>query len=224
MQEASVRKHGTTNEQPLTRFAIEQPLLAALPDVPPVLAAWATVTVHRDAHIQYHKALYSVPFALVGKTLWLKATDTVVQLFHQHELVATHPRLRKAGTRSTVRDHQPPAAQAWLEHDPQRCLSQAKGIGPSCLALILALFNDQVLVNLRGAQGIVRLRSKVGDTRLEATCERAMAHSSPGWRTVKMILDKGLESQPTPQSPQPFTDTYVNGGRFGRNRQSLLIH
>jgi hypothetical protein len=224
LQEASVREHGTTREQPLMRFAIEKPLLTPLPNVPPVLAAWSTVTVHRDAHIQHHRALYSAPFALVGKTLWVKATDTVVQLFHQHELVATHPRLRKPGARSTVRDHLPPAAQAWLEHDPQWCLSQAREIGPSCLALILALFNDQVLVNLRGAQGVVRLRGKVGDARLEAACERAMAHSSPRWRTVTMILDKGLESQPTPQSPQTLTDTYVNGGRFGRDLQSLLTH
>ena len=224
MQEASVREHGTTREQPLARFAIEKPLLTALPDVPPVLAAWSTVNVHRDAHIQHHKALYSVPFALVGKTLWVKATDTVVQLFHQHELVATHPRLRKPGARSTVRDHQPPAAQAWLEHDPQWCLAQAKEIGPACHALILALFNDEVLVNLRGAQGIVRLRGKVGDARLEAACERALAHASPRWRTVKTILDKGLESEPIAESPQTLTDTYVNGGRFGRNLQSLLIH
>ena len=225
MHEASTRTHGTTREVPLKRFEdVEQALLQPLPDVPPVLAAWSTVTVHRDAHIQHHKALYSVPFALVGKTLWVKATDTVVQLFHQHELVATHPRLRKPGARSTVRDHQPPAAQAWLEHDPQWCLAQSKEIGASCHALILALFNDQVLVNLRGAQGIVWLRSKVGDARLDAACERALAHGSPRWRTVKTILDKGLESQPTPESPPTLTDTYVNGGLFGRNLQSLLIH
>jgi len=224
MQEASVRKHGTTHEQPLDRFAIEKPLLAALPDVPPILAAWSTVTVHRDAHIQYHRALYSVPFSLVSKTLWLKATDTAVQLFHQHELVATHARLRKPGARSTVRDHLPPPAQAWLEHDPQWCLAQAREIGPFCLALILALFNDQVLVNLRAAQGIVRLRSKVGDIRLEAACERALAHASPRWRTVKTILDKGLESQPLAPSSPTLTDTYVSGGRFGRDLQSLLVH
>ncbi len=224
MQEAGVRDHGTTRERPLARLAIEKPLLMALPDVPPVLAAWSTVAVHRDAHIQHHKALYSVPFSLVGKTLWLKASDTVVQLFQQHELVATHPRLRKPGARSTVRDHQPPAARAWLEHDPQWCLAQAKAIGPSCHALVLALFNDQVLVNLRGAQGIVSLRSKVGDARLDAACARALAHNSPKWRTVKTILDKGLESQPTPEAMPTLTDTYVNGGLFGRDLQSLLIH
>ena len=96
------------------------------PTLPPVLAVWSEVKVHTDGHVVYRKALYSVPFTLVGKDLWLKATDTVVQLFHRHELVATHPRLRKPGDRHTVRDHQPPAAQAWLEHDPQWCLARAK--------------------------------------------------------------------------------------------------
>jgi hypothetical protein len=81
-----------------------------------------------------------------------------------------------------------------------------------------------VLVNLRGAQGIVRLRGKVGDVRLEAACERPLAHASHRWRTVKTILDKGLEGEPIAQSPQTLTDTYVNGGRFGRILQSLLIH
>ncbi|CAD6561126.1 hypothetical protein LMG28727_07349 [Paraburkholderia kirstenboschensis] len=111
--------------------------------------------MHTDGHVVYRKALYSVPFTLVGESLWLRSTDTVVQLFHQHELIATHPRLRKAGERHTVRDHQPPAAQAWLEHDRQWCLARAKEIGLSCPALVVAMFNDTVLVNLRGAQGIV---------------------------------------------------------------------
>jgi len=227
MQQASTREHGTTREQPLARFAIEKPLLTTLPDVAPVLAVWSEVKVHTDGHVVYKKALYSVPFTLVGKSLWLKSTDTVVQLFHQHELIATHPRLRKAGDRHTVRDHQPPAAQAWLEHDPQWCLARAKEIGPSCHALVLAMFNDTVLVNLRGAQGVVRMREKFGDQRLNAACERALAFASPKYRTVKTILDKGLDSQPTAASAQTSTapaDTYLNGGRFGRDLHSLLLH
>jgi transposase len=227
MQQASTREHGTTREQPLAHFAIEKPLLTTLPDVAPVLAVWSEVKVHTDGHIVYRRALYSVPFTLVGKSLWLKSTDTVVQLFHQHELIATHPRLRKAGDRHQVRDHQPPAAQAWLEHDPQWCLARAREIGPSCHALVLAMFNDTVLVNLRGAQGIVRMREKFGDQRLDAACERALAFASPKYRTVKTILDKGLDSQPAAAAAQTSTapaDTYLNGGRFGRDLHSLLLH
>jgi transposase len=226
MEQAGVRDHGTTREQPLARFAIEKPLLTALPDVPPVLAVWGEVKVHTDGHVVYKKVLYSVPFTLVGKQLWLKATDTVVQVFHRHELVATHARKRKPGDRSTVRDHQPPEAQAWLEHDPQWCLARAKEIGPACHAVILALFNNTVLVNLRGAQGIVRMREKYGDARLNAACERALTFSSPKYRTIKTILDKGLDSQPAAAPPQPPApaDTYLNGGRFGRDLQSILLH
>lgn len=223
MQEAGTRTHGTTQEQPLMRFTIEKPLLMPLPDVPPVLSVWEDVKLHRDGHVVYRYARYSAPYALVGKQLWLKATDTVIQLFHRHELVATHPRQPRGG-RHTVRDHQPPEAQAWLEHDPQWCLARAKEIGPSCHGVILALFNDAVLINLRGAQGIVRLHRKVGDQRLEAACARALAFNSPKYSTVKGILDKGLESEALPQPAAANANTYLSGGRFGRDLHSLMIH
>lgn len=223
MQQAGTRTHGTTQEQPLARFAIEKPLLMSLPDVPPKLSVWECVKLHRDGHVVYKYARYSAPYALVGKELWLKATDTVIQLFHRHELVATHPRQR-AGGRHTVPAHQPPEAQAWLEHDPQWCLARAKEIGPSCHDVVLALFHDTVLVNLRGAQGIVRLREKVGDQRLDAACARALAFNSPKYRTVKGILDKGLESESVPKPAAANADTYLNGGRFGRDLHSLLLH
>jgi hypothetical protein len=32
------------------------------------------------------------PFTLVGKTLWLRATDAAVALFEDYRHVATHPR------------------------------------------------------------------------------------------------------------------------------------
>lgn len=210
MQQASTREHGTTREQPLARFAIAKPLLTTLPDVAPAQAVWSEVKVHTDGHIVYKKALYSVPFTLVGKSLRLKSTETVVQPFHQHELIATHPRLRTAGERHAVRDLQPPTAQAGLEHDPQWCLVCAKEVESSCHAL----------VNLRGAQGIVRMRERFGDQRLDAACERALSFASSKYRTVKTIPAKRLDSQSTAAAAQTSTapaDIHLNDGRFGRN-------
>ncbi len=89
--EAGQRCHGTTREQPLTQFlATERALLKPLPVTPPVLAVWAKVKVHRDAHVQFAQCLYSVPFRLVGQTLWLKASDTLIRLYQEHEPVACH--------------------------------------------------------------------------------------------------------------------------------------
>jgi hypothetical protein len=113
--QAGNRIHGTTREAPLKCFAaVEKSRLEPLPGVPPQLATWLKVKVHRDTHVQFEYNYYSVPFCLVGRALWLKASDTEVTMYLEHEPVATHVRLRHRGERKTVRDHMPPEAQAWL--------------------------------------------------------------------------------------------------------------
>jgi len=224
MGEAGNRCHGTTREKPLTRFCqVEKPLLKALPDRPPELAVWAKVKVHRDAHGQYAKCLYSVPFRLMGQTLWLKASDSRVSLYREHELVATHPRQTHPGSRSTVQDPLPPEALAWNLQDTQWCLREAQRIGSQCHELIQTLFADQVLVNLRAAQGVLRLEKSYGVRRLEAACARAIHFGSVRYRTVKSILAKGLDQDvPPPAGDATLADTYTRGGRFCRDTQTLL--
>lgn len=221
--EAGNRCHGTTREKPLSRFLAEKALLQPLPDVPPVLAVWAQVKVHRDGHIQFDRCLYSVPFRLMGQTLWLKATDAVVTLYRNQEPVASHPRQFRPGARSTVQDHLPPEALAWNLQDTQWCLAQAQRIGPQCQALIQALFADQVLVNLRAVQAILRLEKSYGRQRLEAACARAVRFGTLRYRAVKAILAKGLDqATPQPAADTELPDTYTRGGRFCRDPQTLL--
>lgn len=225
MSDAGNRIHGTTREAPLKRYAdVEKSLLAALPDVPPQLASWAKVKVHRDAHVQHRQGYYSVPFRLVGQALWLKATDTMVQLYREHELVSTHARLLHPGDRSTVADHLPPEAQAWQSQDTQWCLAQAERIGPACHALVHALFSDNVLIRLRAVQGVLRLAKSFGATRLESACQRANHFGTPTYRAVKTILQKGLDQQQTLLSAfDQMADTYTQGGIFYRDTQTMLI-
>lgn len=84
---AGNRIHGTTKERPLTLFTeTERHLLRGLPDVPPELATWARVKLHGDCHVRFEKALYSAPFQLVRRELWLKANETVIKIFHNLEL------------------------------------------------------------------------------------------------------------------------------------------
>jgi transposase len=223
--EAGNRIHGSTHEKPLTRFATEKPLLQPLPDQPPEAATWAKVKVHRDAHVQFDKGLYSVPFRLLGQTLWLKATAVTVRIYRDHGLIAVHSRLTRPGTRSTADDHMPPEALAWKMQDPRWCLTQSEQIGVACQGLIQRLFSDRVLENLRAAQGIVRLKKKYGALRLEAACQRALAYDNPRYRTVKTILEKGLDQHPSAeQAFDTLADSYTGQGRFCRNTRHLLKH
>jgi hypothetical protein len=72
-----------------------------LPAIAPDLGEWARVKVHRDCHVQFEQSLYSAPFTLIGRTLWLRATDVSVSVFEDYGLVAQHLRARAAGTRRT---------------------------------------------------------------------------------------------------------------------------
>lgn len=223
MTEAGNRIHGTTREMPLKRFAdVEKALLRSLPAVPPEVASWAKVKVHRDAHVQYEYNYYSVPFRLAGNALWLKATATMVTLYREHEAVAAHVRLSGRGQRKTVQDHLPPAAQAWQLRDTQWCLEEAQRIGPACHALVHAMFGDTVLVHLRSVQGVLRLKHKYGPARLEAACSRANHYGTPSYKVVKAILEKGLDQHTMLSAFDALAATYTEGGRFCRDTQTIL--
>lgn len=219
METAGNRTHGTTKEKPLTLFAeTEKHLLRRLPDVPVQIAAWTRLKLHGDCHVRFEKAFYSAPFHLVHRELWLKATDNSVKLYHNLNLVAIHPRLRKPGARSTVDEHLPPEAIAYKMQDPQWCLRQAESVGPDCLRLIQHLFADRVLDNLRAAQGIISLAKKYGTLRLESACRRALFFDNPRYRTVKTILQEGLDQMPLEVLPRrvALPLTYTDTARFLR--------
>lgn len=226
METAGNRIHGTTRQKPLTLFAeSEKHLLKSLPDTPVEVATWCKVKLHGNCHIQFEKASYSAPFTLIHQTLWLKATAGTVKLYHDLKLVAVHPRLKKPGLRSTVDEHMPPEAIAYKLQDPQWCLRQAEEIGVACHHLIRKLFGDRVLDNLRAAQGIVGLKKKYGPARLESACDRALYFDNPRYKTVKAILEKGLDQiREAPGCPIPLASSYTGTGRFLRQAGELQMN
>lgn len=227
METAGNRIHGTTRQKPLTLFAeSEKPLLKALPDVPVEVAVWCRVKLHGNCHVQFEKALYSAPFPLIHQEMWLKATDATVKIYHDLKLVAVHPRLRKPGARSTVDEHMPPEAIAYKLQDPQWCLRQAEAIGTDCHQLIKTLFSDRALDNLRAAQGVVGLGKKYGALRLENACARALHFDNPRYKTVKTILEKGLDQlafQAGLPAGFPLSSVYTVDGRFLRRTGEIQL-
>ncbi|MBX3671300.1 MAG: hypothetical protein KF778_23125 [Rhodocyclaceae bacterium] len=182
----------------------------------------ARAKVHGNGHVVFEYCQYSVPFRLIGQSLWLEITAQVLRAYHEHELVATHRRCTRPGERSTVEDHLPPQAQAYFLRDPQWCLAQARAVGPACLALVEALFAHRVLDHLRAAQGVLRLTEGYSRARLEAACARALAFGTPTYRTVKHILKHGLDQAPELFDPAPLEEPYLGGGRFSRGPADAL--
>jgi transposase len=219
LQTAGVRKHGTTRQAPLALFELELPLLADLPTVAPDGGQWRQCKVHRDCHIQVDRAYYSVPFALVGQPVWVRMTDSSVAIYHEYEHAYTHARALRPGQRMTCADHMPPNAQAFAQQDARWCLAQANSVGPHCGQFIQTLLGDQILVRLRAAQNVLRLKTKYGNARLEAACHRALLHQSMHYQTVKSILHGNFDQLPLIQAHE---QPYAVGARYTRDAHSLF--
>ena len=219
MEEAGTRVHGSTREQPLELYALEAPLLRRLPAAAPDLGTWHRVVLHRDCHVQHERAFYSAPFALAGKTLWLRATDSVVALYEDYRHLATHLRAQRPGQRVTLGDHLPPEARHFFERDRRWCATQAQAVGPRCTELVARLLGDAIAERLRAAQGVLAMGKRYGAARLEAACERALMHDSAHYRTVKTILATGADLQPLvePQTPAAYARA-----RFTRSAADLF--
>jgi transposase len=178
--------------------AVEAETLQPLPARPFVLATWSTGKVGPDIHVKVGKALYSVPWRLIGQRLDGRETWTTVQLFHHGRLVATHARAGKG--KRTDMSHYPPEKIAFAMRTPAWCRRRAAEIGPGCAAVVASLLEVGALYRLRSAQGVLGLCDKHGRQRLEAACGKAIAAGDPSYRTIKGILAAGAEADPPPPS------------------------
>ena len=96
---------------------------AAVAGAPFVLARWSTPKVGPDIHIKVGRALYSVPWKLIGRKVDARSTATMVQVFLDGELVKTHAALEQG--KRTDRSDYPPEKIAFLMRTPIWCRTQA---------------------------------------------------------------------------------------------------
>ena len=204
LEHAGLRVHGTTQEMPLRAFEQrERSALLPLPPAPFDLVEWKKAKLHPDCHVVFTRSYYSAPHPLIGQRLWVRATSRVVQLFHEHQLVATHGRAYRPGQRVTNPAHLPPKKLRYLMQTPTWCRERAGQIGPATATFIERLLGDEVLDRLRGAQATLRLAESFGQARLEAACRRAVACDAIAYKTVQRILLRGLDREPLPGEAAP---------------------
>ena len=213
---AGLRRHGTTKEQPLKRFEqTERDQLQPLPAMPYELAVWKQLTLNRDCYVEFENSYYSAPYRLIGQQLWLCATLKQVRLFDgKYQLVATHLRANQPGSRQTQLDHLPPELVPGLTLSREDCRLQAHLIGPATCQIVEIYLADPVVDRLPTVGRLLRLQEQYGPNRLEAACVRALAFGDPNYRTIKQILEKGLEQAPSPAIPvSPPATSFVRSAQ-----------
>jgi transposase len=179
--------------------ALDRPALQPLPAERYVLAEWKTVRVNIDYHVELDRHYYSVPYPLVGEELEARSTAHTVEIFHRGKRVASHVRSFAAYHHTTVHEHRPKSHQAHLEWTPSRLIHWGESVGEATAQLIRTILERKPHPEMgyRACLGILRLAKTYSEPRLEAACRRALAAQACSYPSLKSILQRGLDRQPS---------------------------
>jgi transposase len=222
LETAGTRIHGTTRKRPLAVFEnVERDELVALSRERYDPPTWAPCRVHPDHHINFGKALYSVPTRYIRQQVWVCADRSLVRIYADGLLIKTHPR-RESGGRSTDYDDYPAELTPYALRDPQRIIRQATRLSSD-----IGRFMEQLLApplpwtKIRQAQKLLRLTNKYGEQRVASACRRALAFELVNVRRVESIICQDLDQFELPiDHPAPVPVIPIET-RFSRSAHSF---
>ena len=186
---------------------LEQPELMPLPKTPYQFARWKKARANIDYHIEVEHHYYSVPYRLIGSQLDVRLTATVVEVFNGGVRITSHIRSYKKGGFTTKEEHRPKAHQRYLDWKPSRIIAWAEKTGPATAKLTEAILAKRTHPEhgYRSCLGLLRLGERYSPQRLEQAAARALGSGAHSYKSVKSILEKGLDQLPeeedAPQLP-----------------------
>jgi transposase len=173
---------------------LDKPVLKALPAQRYEYQEIKTVKVNIDYHIQYDQHLYSVPHQYVGERLELHASRTLVRIYMQRQLIATHPR-RKGTGMSTDPLHMPERHSKHLQWTPQRLKHWASQVGPDILMWVTERLETKTHPEqaYRVCLGLLSLSRQYPSDRLNASCRIANREGLGRLKQVRSILQSNRD-------------------------------
>jgi transposase len=174
---------------------LDKPVLRPLPETAFETAEWKRAKVGIDYHVEFYKHYYSVPYTLIKKSVDVRATEEVVEVFYKNQRVASHKRDNAPGRHSTHSEHMPEAHRQYAEWNPERFFKWAKKIGDQSVELVNRIFSSRrhPEQGYRSCLGLMRLESRYGKERMEAAAKRALFFGYYSYKGVKNILEAGLD-------------------------------
>ena len=204
--------------------ALDAPALKPLPAQPLVLAQFKPARVNIDYHVAFEGHYYSVPHQHVGSAVELRITATTLEVLLRRQRIAAHARSYRVGGFTTVAEHMPASHRAHLQWTPAKLIGWGERVGAATAGVVRWQMEHRPHPEqgYRSCLGLMRLARQYGDERLEAACARAQSIRAPNYRSVKSILECGLDRQDAAllggaASPMPSHDNVRGPGYYGHH-------
>ena len=207
--------------------ALDQPALLPLPRSRYEYAEWPKARVGADYHVSVEGHFYSVPYQLVGKELEVRLTADAVECMHGGERVTCHLRSHEKGKATTLVEHMPRQHRHYAEWTPSRLVQWAQKTGPSTAEAVEWILTSKAHPHqgFHSCLGLSSLGKRYGAERLEAACRRAVRIHGLSYKSIRSILEKGLDRQEPPAEPPsaPLATDHdnVRGSAYYQNKEDV---
>jgi transposase len=200
--------------------SIDRPAMKPLPQARYELADWKDATVNIDYHVDYEGRLYSVPYAMIGSEVEVRATTMTVEILHGGERVVAHRRsYGPKGTAVTLEAHRPKSHRDYGAWPPSRMVAWAASIGPAAASVVERILADKPHPEqgYRSCMALIRTAKQYGHERTESACKRALRIGAPTRKSVEAILKRGLDRAPIEDAdaaPRIVVHENIRGGDY----------
>jgi transposase len=180
----------------------EKPKLKALPREAFAIGRWQRFKLGSDYHISIDGVAYSAPFGLIGKSVDVHCTASMVGIFHQGERVASHARSRpEPGVLRpaiTLDEHRPPQHRAAARLSPEAVREAVAAIGGALTVLSDRIFlrADHPEQAARHVAGLIALGEKHGADALQSAATAALSANVHSYAYVRALLASGRTGLP----------------------------
>ena len=189
---ADKRLHGTIRQQVGSYFLrAEKPALKPLPAGLFPSFEEAKRRVHRDGHVAFRQAYYSVPPEYVGRDVWVRAESRLVKVLNlRREQIAVHARA-EPGRFATAEAHIHSHKRSIVERGANYLLERCQLLGGNCGAWAGGIIQTRGPIGLRVLQGLLALAREHPISELERACGRAVHLGLWRLRDVRRLAEGG---------------------------------
>ncbi|NQY09171.1 MAG: DDE-type integrase/transposase/recombinase, partial [Flavobacteriales bacterium] len=179
--------------------SIERSYLKPLPTSQYQMKDYRRAKVQNMGYVYFSpgKQYYSVPYRYIGKQTQIHYTKDMVEVYYNHDRIATHTRNPTKGSYSTISNHLCSTHNAYKQWSPEYFKALAIKQGEGVLMFIDGLINHNAHPETayKSAMGVIQLHRQYGSERLNNACQRAWYGNVFKYTIVKNILENNMDKE-----------------------------
>lgn len=175
-------------------LAIDKPKLRPLNTEPFEIESTSMLKVAQNGHVflGVDKHYYSVPYANIGKTAKVCYTATMVRIYTDNVLVATHLRSNQPGRYTTVKEHLASAHQDYVSRSPEYYKNRARRVSQPLYDVFCAIFDNlgsrPPETVYKTCDGLLRYQRSTDRDVFDMACEIALDQHSVSYTFIQRLI------------------------------------